>query len=107
MIREGRLRDWLELLSFEVPAATRYCHTLPIERFKQLKILPREEWAQRWLPVFSGGYMLHAQKRVHPLTPIRLWRRQPRLRVVGGLVEPTTRSSVRALPHPAAEPPKR
>ena len=37
VIREGRLRDWLELLSFDVPAATRYCHTLPIERFKQLR----------------------------------------------------------------------
>ena len=34
------------------------------------EILPREEWAQRWLPVFSGGYMLHAQKRVQPLTPV-------------------------------------
>jgi SAM-dependent methyltransferase len=82
VIREGRLRDWLELLSFDVPAATRYCHTLPIERFKQLKILPPEEWAQRWLPIFSGGYML---------------------RVVGGIVEPTTRAPVRALSHPAGE----
>jgi hypothetical protein len=91
-----------------VPAAKRYCHTWHIERFSQLKILPREEWAQRWLPVFSGGYLLHAQKRVHPLTPVRLWRRQPRLRVVGGLVEPTTRAPVRALPHPAgAEQPER
>jgi hypothetical protein len=104
LIREGRLRDWLELLSFDVPAVTRYCHTLPIERFKQLKILPREEWAQRWLPVFSGGCMLRAQKRVHPLTPVRMWKRHPRLRVVGGLVEPTTR--VRVL-HPVREQPDR
>ena len=102
-IREGRLRDWLELLSFEVPAATSYCHTWPIERFSQIKFLPREEWAQRWLPLFSGGYLLRAQKRVHPLTPVRMWRRQPRLRVVGGLVEPTTRASARALPHPGGE----
>lgn len=103
VIREGRLRDWLELLSFDVPAATRYCHTLPIERFKQLKILPREEWAQRWLPALSGGYLLRAQKRVLPLTPVKVWRRrQTRLRVVGGLVEPTTRASV--LPHPALKP---
>jgi hypothetical protein len=107
LIREGRLRDWLELLSFDVPAATRYCHTLPIERFKQLRVLPREEWAQRWLPVFSGGYLLKAQKRVQPLTPVRTFRRQPRLRVVGGLVEPTTRSPVRIVPHPAPELPKR
>lgn len=107
VIREGRLRDWLELLSFDVPSATRYCHTMPIERFSQLKILPREEWAQKWLPVFSGGYMLHAQKRVQPLTPVRLWRRHSRLRVVGELVEPTTRATVRVVPHPAGEGPKR
>jgi SAM-dependent methyltransferase len=97
VIREGRLRDWLELLSFDVPAATRYCHTLPLEGVKQLRLLPREEWAQKWLPIFSGGYMLRAQKRVHPLTPIRMWRRQPRLRAVGGLVEPTTRATVSVL----------
>ena len=93
VIREGRLRDWLELLSFDVPAATRYCHTLPIERAKQLRLLPREELAQRWLPMLSGGYLLRAEKRVQPLTPVRLWRRPARLRVVGGLVEPTTRTT--------------
>ena len=107
MIREGRLRDWLELLSFDVPAATRYCHTLPIERVKQVRVLPREEWAQRWLPVFSGGDLLKGQKRVQPLTPVRTFRREPRLRVVGGLVEPTTRSPARILQHPATELPKR
>lgn len=107
MIREGRLRDWLELLSFDVGSATRYCHTLPLERFKQLRLVPREEWAQRWLPVLSGGYLLRAQKRVHPLTPVRMWKRPARLRVVGGLVEPTTRSTVSSpsvsLIRPAAE----
>jgi SAM-dependent methyltransferase len=93
MIREGRLRDWLELLSFEVGSPTRYCHTLPLERFKQLRVLPREELAQRWLPMFSGGYLLRAQKRVRPITPVRMFKRA-RLRVVGSLVEPTTRSPV-------------
>jgi SAM-dependent methyltransferase len=101
IIREGRLRDWLELLSFDVDTATRYCHTLPLEKFKQLRVLPREEHAQRWLPMFAGGYLLRAQKRVQPLTPVRMWRRA-RLRVVGGLVEPTTRATV-PITHPAAE----
>ena len=93
MIREGRLRDWLELLSFEVGTPTRYCHTLPLERFKQLRVLPREERAQRWLPMLSGGYLLRAQKRVRPITPVRMFKRA-RLRVVGSLVEPTTRAPV-------------
>jgi SAM-dependent methyltransferase len=102
MVREGRLRDWLDLLSFDVESTQRYCHTLPFERFKQLRILPREEWAQRWLPMLAGGYLLRAQKRVHPLTPVRMWKRAARLRVVGGLVEPTTRATVSII-RPAAE----
>jgi hypothetical protein len=99
MMREGRLRDWLELLSFDVGAAIRYCHTLPFEELKQRSSLRREEWAQRWLPFLSGGYLLRAQKRVRPLTTVRTWKRA-RLRVVGSLVEPTTRASVTELASP-------
>lgn len=99
MILEGRLRDWLELLSFDVGAATRYCHTLPFEQFKQRGLLRREEWAQRWMPFLSGGYLLRAQKRVHPLTPVRMWK-PARLRVVGGLAEPAARASVVRLTTP-------
>jgi SAM-dependent methyltransferase len=104
MIREGRLRDWLELLSFECGSARGYCHTLPLEQFRQVGTFPKEDWAQRWLPMLSGGYLLHAQKRVHPLTPIRPMWRQPRLKAVGGL-EPSTRVSqhvarVRKKPDP-------
>jgi SAM-dependent methyltransferase len=92
MIRERRLRDWLELLSFEVGGATRYCHTLPFERLRRTGTLPKEEWAQRWLPMLAGGSMLAAHKRVRPLTPMKpVWRRE-RLRAVGGLVKPTTRA---------------
>jgi SAM-dependent methyltransferase len=102
-IREGRLRDWLELLSFEVGPARRYCHTAPIDGVKQLRLLPREEFAQRWLPIVAGGYMLRAQKRVRPLTPVRVFR-PTRLRVVGGtLVEPTTRARV-SVSEPAPQP---
>jgi SAM-dependent methyltransferase len=96
MIREGRLRDWLELLSFEVAGSTRYCHAFPIEDMKQKSSWRREEWAQRWLPFMAGGYLLRAQKRVRPLTPVRTWK-PARLRAVGGLVEPTTRASVTEL----------
>ncbi len=95
LIREGRLRDWLELLSFDVGTRVRYCHTLPFERIRRLGALPKESWAGRWLPGLGGAYLLSAQKRVHPLTPIRRpWSRR-HLKVVGGLVEPTTRASER------------
>jgi len=95
LIREGRLRDWLELLSFEVGPLQRYCHTLPFERISRFGTLPEESWATRWLPGLSGGCLLRAQKRVHPLTPIRKPWRQRQLKVVGGLVEPSTRVSQR------------
>lgn len=89
---ESRLGDWLKLLNFEIDKRTRYCHTLPLERVRRFGTFPREEWARRWMPVLGGGYLLSAQKRVHPMTPIRpLWRRR-RLNVVGGLVKPTTNS---------------
>lgn len=93
MIREGRLRDWLELLNFEVGAPLFYLHTLPLERIRRLATFPREQWARRWAPILAGGYLLCAQKRVVPLTPLRPSWKRPRLRAVGGLVEPTTRAS--------------
>ena len=89
---EWRLGDWLKLLSFDIDRRTRYCHTFPLERVRRFGTLPREDWARRWIPVLGGGYMLSAQKRIHPMTPIRpRWRRR-RLNVVGGLVKPTTNS---------------
>jgi SAM-dependent methyltransferase len=96
LIREGRLRDWLELLSFDVEPAVGYCHTVPLERVRRTGSLPRERWARRWLPLLAGAYLLVARKRAVNLTPIRPSFRRPRLRAVGGLVEPTTRISRRS-----------
>jgi len=95
LILETRLRDWLQLLSFEIEARKRYCRTLPFEKIRRFGTFPREEWASRWLPALSGGFLLSAQKRVHPMTPLRPRWSSQRLKVVGGLVEPTTRSSHR------------
>jgi SAM-dependent methyltransferase len=93
IIGEGRLRDWLELLSYDVGPRTRYCHALPFESLGRLGRLSEDAWLARWLPLLSGGYLLRARKRVYPLTPIRpVWKR-PRLKAVGGLVEPSTRTS--------------
>lgn len=98
LIREGRLRDWLELLSFEIGTRERYCHALPLEQIRRFGTLPKERWASRWLPGLGGGYLLSAQKRVHPLTPIRRPWAQRHLKVVGGLVEPTARAPQRRQP---------
>ena len=95
LISERRLRDWLELLSFAVGPARRFCHTLPLTRFAYFGTSPEENWASRWLPFLGGGSCVAAQKRVYPLTPLRnLWR-PARLRVVGGLVEPSANQAPR------------
>ena len=92
LIAEHRMRDWLKLLGFEVADARRYLFTWPWG-----SAAPR---AQRFLeytggtlwPLFAGAYILRARKRVYTLTPIRPRWRVP-TRVVGGLIEPTTRIS--------------
>jgi len=90
-----RADGYLVVLSFQ---PRRYCHALPLEQIKRFGTLPKERWASRWLPGLGGGYLLSAQKRVHPLTPIRRpWARR-HLKVVGGLVEPTARAPQRRQP---------
>jgi SAM-dependent methyltransferase len=89
-IGERRLRDWLKLLGFEVTDARRYLFTWPwggaVPRSQRLlEAAGNHAW-----PLLAGAYMLMARKRVYTLTPIRpRWR--IRQRVVGGLIEPTTR----------------
>jgi SAM-dependent methyltransferase len=93
MIGEKRLHDWLELLSYDVGPRRRYCHCLPIEGLGRFGRLPEDGWMGRWLPVMSAGYLLRARKCVYPLTPIRPAWNKPRLKAVGGLVEPSTRTA--------------
>jgi SAM-dependent methyltransferase len=89
-LSEHRVRDWLQLLGFEVTAAQRYLFTLPYgsaapggQRF--LENIGTKLW-----PILAGAYMLRARKRVYTLTPIRpRWRLRSQL--VGGLVESGTR----------------
>ena len=93
MIGERRLRDWLELLHYDVGRRQRYCHGLPIERLRRFGRLPQDSSLGHWLPVLSAGFLLKARKCVHPLTPIRPVWPKPRLKAVGSLVEPSARTS--------------
>lgn len=92
LIAEHRIRDWLKLLGFEVVDAQRYLFTWPwgsaaprAQRFLE------NVGAKLW-PLFAGAYILRARKRMYTLTPIRpTWSARPK--VVGGLIEPSTRFS--------------
>jgi SAM-dependent methyltransferase len=90
LIGERRLRDWLKLLGFEIVDARRYLFTLPWGSRAPSSQSFIEKVGQTLWPVFAGGYLIKARKRQFTLTPIRpRWRLRPK--VVGGLIEPTTR----------------
>lgn len=90
MIGERRLRDWLKLLGFELVDARRYLFTMPWGAAAPSSQNFMERAGERLWPLMAGGYILKARKRVYCITPIRpRWRARPK--VVGGLIEPTTR----------------
>ncbi len=91
MIGERRLRDWLKLLGFEIVDSRHYLFTLPLGAPQPTSTTLMERAGETLWPLFAGGYLIKARKRVYTLTPIRpRWR--PRPKVVGGLIEPTTRN---------------
>lgn len=91
LLPERRLRDWLVLLGYEVVLSRHYLYCTPwgapgapgngahMLRRGLLNPLP------------AGAYLLKARKRLYTLTPLRM-RLRERKQVLGGLVEPTTRS---------------
>jgi hypothetical protein len=89
-ISESRLADWLKLLGFEVGVAERFLYAPPISALRTGKA---RGWLERiggraW-PRLSGAYLLHARKRVHTMTPVRL-RNRIRTAVIG-VAEPAAR----------------
>ncbi len=109
LIAEHRLTDWLRLLNYRVHEAA-FCHyqmpmglngrfadhaanqTPPKPMRRLLDKGKRFLRAALTRNVFAACYVLVAQKEIYPLTPVRpAWRTRPRL--VGGLVNPTTRNA--------------
>lgn len=111
MLSEGRLRDWLQLLSYSVQPASFYHFEAPLFRVAapfpdgdlpdsgEATIDAAEPAGDRRMvhgitraKIFASCYMLVARKDVLTVTPIRpAFRRRARL--VGGLVNPTTRNA--------------
>jgi SAM-dependent methyltransferase len=87
-----RLRDWLVLLGYEIVESRPYLYHSPWGA-------PRagEEGRAQVLrpallnPFPAAGYLVKARKRLYTLTPVRPRFREKRP-VLGGLVEPTSRS---------------
>ena len=89
-----RIRDWLTLLGFDTEVQRYYFYRPPLSRSGLLQRLGfLERWGSRFWPVFGGGYMLVARKRVTTLTPIRPRWRSHRLISVGS-AESTARRNL-------------
>jgi SAM-dependent methyltransferase len=93
VLSERRLREWLGLLGYEVVASRRYLYRGPWAS-AALEAGDPAGFARRSLfyPFPAGAYLLKARKRVYTLTPVRP-RFREKAKVLGGLVEPSTRSS--------------
>jgi len=86
-----RLTEWLKLVGFEVGAPSRCLYAPPIAGLSNGKARGMfERLGRRAWPRLSGAYLLHARKRVHSMTPVRL-RKRLRTAVIGGLAEPAAR----------------
>lgn len=96
LISDSQLCDWLQLLDLYIHGVTRYGFRWPLPGNRGAATLAWEERGRRWWPELAACYMLSAQKRVVPLTTVRMpWRSRPK--VVGGLVKPTTRLTHRRI----------
>ena len=92
LIGDRRLSDWLKLLDLTIHGLTRYFFKWPITGTAVSASGAWEQRGRRWWPELAACYMLTAQKRLSTLTPLKQpWRSRPK--VVGGLVEPSTRVS--------------
>jgi SAM-dependent methyltransferase len=91
-ITDRQLSDWVKLLDLHIHGLTRHFFHWPVTRKRISSSQRWEHRGQRWWPEFAACYMLTAQKRVVTLTPAKKsWLARPK--VVGGLVDPTSRVS--------------
>lgn len=91
LLSEGRVRDWLALLGYEIVLSRHYLFRSPWRSPST-----RDDATGRLLhrgllnPFPPGAYVIKARKRLYTMTPIKPRRERPA--VIGQLVKPTTRS---------------
>lgn len=73
-----RLKDWLQLLSFDLNGGRFGCYAPPFERARwRERFAFMEHAGARWWPILGGVYVVRAVKRVHGMRLITpAWRRE-------------------------------
>ncbi|MFT4582269.1 MAG: SAM-dependent methyltransferase [Gammaproteobacteria bacterium] len=94
----ARLKDWLELLGFEIEFLKKTSFRPPIARrsiigkLTFLEVVGRACW-----PWFGNVYVVVAKKRVAAVTPLKLSWQTRRQVIAKGVAEPSTRSGNASL----------
>ena len=85
-----RMRDWMELLGFDIVSIQGYCYRPPLKnRTLMQRFHFMERLGQRIWPMLGAGNLIVARKRVVTMTPIRpRWRPRRERVAAAGLVEP-------------------
>lgn len=88
----GRLKDWLQLLNFELTSGRMIYHKPPIQSERIRRRLGFLEHAgDRWWPLGAAVYAVAARKRELGITPLQpQWRRKSRL--APGLAKPVAKA---------------
>ncbi len=91
--RLSRVKDWLQLLGFEMTVGTMAYYRPPAssERFNK-RFMFLDSVGDRWWPLMAAVYILIARKREIGMTPITpSWKKKKQL--TPGLAEPVTKNS--------------
>ncbi|MEQ8659447.1 MAG: methyltransferase domain-containing protein [Gammaproteobacteria bacterium] len=91
-ISTSRLKDWLQLLGFDIIALEHAGFRPPLRsgRFNRMTAFLERLGAHLW-PGLGNLYVMVGKKRVEGVTPLRVSWRQRRRVLAGGMVEPSTR----------------
>lgn len=90
----ARIKDWLSLLDFELIKTDKFFYRPPLQNDRiMLKLQFLEKLGKFFWPYFGSVQVIVAKKRVMPLTPIKLSRKDRRSVIASsGIAEPTTRN---------------
>jgi len=97
-ISGSRVKDWLQLLGFDIVQVHRAGFRPPMrrERLNRHTAFMERLGSFCW-PALGNLYLIVAKKRVEGVTPLRVSWRQRRRVLAGGVVEPSTRTTVNTI----------
>jgi SAM-dependent methyltransferase len=88
LLSEGRVRDWLVLLGYEIISVRRYLYAWPVTPRGEAPSLAGALQRGWFYPWPASAYILKARKRLFGVTPLRPRRRERRA-LLGEALEPT------------------